>query len=58
VHLESFSLLLGADRVLRKLIAGAKDQPHTTIEGAGHVLQEDKGPQLARVVVDFVRATS
>lgn len=46
----------GADRVLRKLIPGAQDQPHTTIEGGGHFLQEDRGPQLAQVVVDFVRA--
>ena len=33
-------------------------QPHTTIEGAGHFLQEDRGPELARVIVDFVRSTA
>ena len=27
-----------------------------TIERAGHFLQEDQGPDLARVVVDFVAA--
>ncbi|MER3452916.1 MAG: haloalkane dehalogenase, partial [Acidimicrobiia bacterium] len=32
----------------------AADQPHTTIQGAGHFLQEDRGDELARVVVDFV----
>jgi len=36
---------------------GAQGQPHTTIAGAGHFLQEDKGPELARVVADFVAAT-
>ena len=45
----------GADQPFRELVPGAKDQPHTTIEGARHFLQEDKGEELARVVVDFVR---
>jgi haloalkane dehalogenase len=45
----------GGDRVLRESIPGAHGQPHTTIEGGGHFLQEDRGEQLARVVVDFVR---
>ncbi|WP_334143707.1 haloalkane dehalogenase [Rhabdothermincola sp.] len=47
----------GADRVLRERIPGAAGQPHTTIEGGGHFLQEDRGEELARVVVDFVAAT-
>ena len=38
------------------LIPGAKDQPHTTIIGGGHVLQEDKGEELARVVGFITRA--
>ena len=33
---------------------GAQDQPHTTLEGAGHFLQEDKGEELARAVIDFI----
>ncbi|WP_428263703.1 haloalkane dehalogenase [Haliangium sp.] len=47
----------GADAVFHKLIPGAQGQPHTTIEGGGHFLQEDRGPEIARVIVDFVRAT-
>jgi len=39
--------------VLRKLIPGCQNQPHTTIENAGHFLQEDQGERLAQVVVDF-----
>ena len=39
--------------VLRKLIPGCQGQPHTTIENAGHFLQEDQGEKLAQVVVDF-----
>ena len=46
----------GFDRVLRGAVPGAAGQRHTVIEGAGHFLQEDKGEELARVVVDFVTA--
>ncbi len=44
----------GADRVFRKLVPGTQNQAHTTIEGAGHFLQEDAGEQLAEVIVKFV----
>jgi haloalkane dehalogenase len=44
----------GADRVLRAEIPGCEGQPHTTIEGAGHFLQEDRGAQLAAVIAAFV----
>ncbi len=44
----------GGDRIFRKLVPGALDQRHTTIRNAGHFLQEEKGPELARVIVDFV----
>jgi haloalkane dehalogenase len=47
----------GGEQVLRNFIPGAKDQPHTTIRGGGHFLQEDCGEELARVVVDFIRQT-
>ena len=45
----------GADAVLQQAIPGSNGQPHTTITGAGHFLQEDKGEELARVVIDFIR---
>ena len=44
----------GGDRLLQEAIPGAKGQPHTTIAGGGHFLQEDCGEALARVVIDFV----
>jgi haloalkane dehalogenase len=47
----------GGDRVFQRLVPGAQNQPHTTIAGAGHFLQEDKGEELARVVVDFIART-
>jgi haloalkane dehalogenase len=44
----------GGDRVLQSAIPGAAGQPHRTIEGAGHFIQEDKGVELAEMIVDFV----
>lgn len=43
----------GGERALISKVAGAAGQPHTTIEGGGHFLQEDRGPELARVVAAF-----
>jgi haloalkane dehalogenase len=48
----------GADRVMRSEIPGCEGQPHATIEGGGHFLQEDRGEELGRVVADFVRTSS
>ena len=48
----------GADRVFQQAVPGAKGQPHTIIHGAGHSLQEDTGPELARVIVDFLARTA
>ena len=47
----------GGDRVFQKLVPGARGEPHTTITGAGHFLQEDKGEELAAVVLDFIART-
>jgi haloalkane dehalogenase len=47
----------GGERALQESIPGAQGQPHTTIAGGGHFLQEDRGPELARVVVDWLRGS-
>ena len=44
----------GADRTFQEIVPGAKGQPHTTIVGADHFLQEEKGPELAQIIVDFL----
>jgi haloalkane dehalogenase len=54
---DSDPVTAGGDRVLQARIPGAQGQPHTTIAGAGHFLQEDRGEELARVVVDFIART-
>jgi haloalkane dehalogenase len=55
---DSDPVTAGADKPFRTLVPGAQGQPHTTIEGAGHFVQEDAGPALARIVAEFVAATS
>jgi haloalkane dehalogenase len=47
----------GSDRHLQARIPGAAGRNHVTIAGGGHFLQEDKGPELAQVVVDFIKTT-
>jgi hypothetical protein len=47
----------GDERFLQERIFGAQGQPRTTIKGAGHFRQEDKGEELARVIVDFIATT-
>lgn len=37
--------------VFQKRIPGAQGQPHVTIEGGGHFLQEDAAPQLAALML-------
>jgi len=48
----------GGDMPFGEKVPGAAGQAHTTITGGGHFLQEDCGPELARVLVDFIAATS
>jgi len=55
---DSDPITRGADGLLQQAIPGAQGQPHTTIAGAGHFVQEDKGEELARVVVDFIARTA
>lgn len=45
----------GAEKPFQQLIPGAKDQAHTTITNGGHFLQEDKGEELADVVISFIK---
>lgn len=44
----------GGHKVFQEQIPGAAGQPHTTIAGGGHFLQEDRGPELAAVINDFI----
>ena len=54
---DSDPITRGGERVFQKHVPGAKGRPHVTIAGAGHFLQEDQGPELARVVAEFIART-
>ena len=41
----------GGNKALEKRVPGAQGQAHTTITGGGHFLQEDRGAELADVVI-------
>jgi haloalkane dehalogenase len=47
----------GGDKFFRSLIPTAKDQPEITIKDAGHFLQEEKGEEIARHILDFIKRT-
>lgn len=55
---DSDPVTAGGDRVFRDRVPGAKGQPHTTVEGGGHFLQEDKPAELAALLIGFISATS
>jgi haloalkane dehalogenase len=42
---------------ITKATAGAMGQPHITIKGAGHFVQEDKGEEFAGIVNAFIVQT-
>lgn len=52
---DSDPVTKGADRFFLASVPGTKDQPHTTIAGGGHFIQEDRGEELAKVIVDWMR---
>jgi haloalkane dehalogenase len=47
----------GGDAIFRDRVPGARGRPHTTIRGGGHFLQEDRGPEFAGVIVEFIAKT-
>jgi haloalkane dehalogenase len=40
--------------IIQKLIPGCQGQPHTTLRGGGHFIQEDCGEELSRVVLEWL----
>jgi haloalkane dehalogenase len=54
---DSDPVTAGGDRPFLERVAGAADQPHTTIVGAGHFLQEDRPAELAALISNFILST-
>lgn len=44
----------GGDKAFQKLVPGSKGQAHTTIEGGGHFIQEDRPQELCKHIIDFI----
>jgi haloalkane dehalogenase len=49
---DSDPITRGGDGPFLRRVPGATGQPHRTIEGAGHFVQEDKGPELAALIIE------
>ena len=45
----------GGEKAWQQHVPGANACEHVKIRNAGHFLQEDKGPELAQVLIDFMR---
>ncbi len=43
----------GGHAVWQQRVPGAQGQPHAITRGAGHFLQEDKGPELAQAIIGW-----
>lgn len=44
----------GGQRVWQEAVPGAEKLEHVKIRNAGHFLQEDKGPELAEILIRFI----
>ena len=47
----------GGEKPWQDNVPGARNREHVKIRNAGHFLQEDKGPELAEVLTNFIRET-
>jgi haloalkane dehalogenase len=52
---DSDPITKGGDTYWQKKVPGAQGQNHTTIKDAGHFVQEDKGPELANLIIEFIK---
>src|SRR5215469_11498493 len=55
---DSDPITKGGDQPFQQRVPGAKGDKHVTVKDAGHMLQENQPAEVARVVDEFIRATS
>ncbi len=53
---DSDPITRGGERLFQTIIPGARGQPHKTISDAGHFVQEDKGSECARIILEFIKS--
>jgi len=53
---DSDPITKGGDRFWQTYVPGARNQNHTTIKNAGHFVQEEKGPELADLIIEFIKS--
>jgi len=46
------TIMFGVEKLFQKLVPGAKGQDHKVLK-AGHFIQEEKGPELAQLIIEF-----
>ncbi|MBY9004071.1 MAG: haloalkane dehalogenase [Candidatus Lokiarchaeota archaeon] len=51
---DSDPITKGGDKFWQELVPGAQNQNHITIKGAGHFVQEDRGQEAAKTIIDFI----
>jgi haloalkane dehalogenase len=51
---DSDPITRGGERQFIGHVAGTAGREHPKLVGAGHFLQEDQGPELAQIIVDFI----
>jgi haloalkane dehalogenase len=52
---DSDPVTKGGDRAFQAMVPGTKGQPHTIIAGGTHFIQEDRGEELAKVIVEWLK---
>ncbi len=55
---DSDPITEGGDRLWQKIVPGAREQNHTVVKGGGHFVQEDCGPKLAEIIINFIQEPS
>ena len=48
----------GADREFLNLVPGAQGQTHSTVEGGGHFIQEEKPEEISEIIINFISTTA
>ncbi|AXT40614.1 alpha/beta fold hydrolase [Alteromonas sp. BL110] len=54
---DSDPITKGGDKIFQKLVPGCKGMPHTVVKNGGHFIQEDKGEELANLLIQFIKQT-